>query len=123
MNAIIHRRLADAAQAPAEWGCLTWFASGPLGNSAAQTVGRCVLKPGCGNPRHLHPNCEEVLVVLSGRIRHTVAGGEAELGPGDSVTIPPGIPHQAVNIGEGEAALLICFSSADRRVQGEEPTR
>ena len=119
MNAITLRSVDRAEQLPADWGCLTWFASGVLGNSAAQTVGRCVLKPGCSNPRHLHPNCEEVLVVISGRIRHTVAGGEAELGPGDSVTIPPNIPHQAVNIGTGEAVLFICFSTADRKVQGE----
>lgn len=119
MNAIVTRPAAHAEQHPADWGCLTWFASGALGNSTAQTIGRCVIRPGHGNPRHQHPNCEEVLVVLSGSIRHTSADGEAELGPGDTVTIPPGIPHQAINSGTDDATLLICFSSAERRVQGE----
>ena len=119
MNAIITRPSASAERHEAEWGRLTWFASGALGNSAAQTVGECRIRPGQGNPRHLHPDCEEVLVVLAGRIRHTAADGEAELGPGDTVSIPPGIAHRAVNIGSEDAVLLICFSSANRRVQGE----
>ena len=119
MNAIVTRSAASAERHEAEWGCLTWFASGPLGNSAAQTIGRCLLKPGHGNPRHHHPNCEEILVVMSGRIRHPTADAEAEFGPGDTVTIPAGIPHQAFNIGTDDATLMICFSSAERRVHGE----
>ena len=111
---------AGAQRGGAEWGELTWFANAELGNARDLTVGRCVLRPGCENPRHHHPNCDEVLVVLDGRIRHTLAGGEdAELGPGDTITIPAGLPHRALNVGAGDAVLLIVFSSGNRQVVGE----
>jgi quercetin dioxygenase-like cupin family protein len=115
--------LSPAARAQvvsADWGELTWFASAELGNSSALTVGRCVLRPGRENPRHQHPNCDEVLVVLAGRIRHTLAGGEdTEMGPGDTITIPAGMAHRALNIGREDAVLLITFTSARREVVGE----
>lgn len=103
-----------------EWGDLTWFASGGLGNSNDLTLGRCRIKPGQGNPRHYHPNCAEILVVLQGRVTHTVAGGGvAELGEGDTVTISPNVWHCAKNIGQNDAILLIAFTSADRQTVGE----
>lgn len=102
------------------WGQLTWFADRAQGNSTDITVGRCILKPHQGNPRHCHPNCSEVLVVLSGRITHTDAhGGETEMGPGDTVTIPANLWHHARNLGDTDAVLLIAFSSADRETVGE----
>jgi quercetin dioxygenase-like cupin family protein len=103
-----------------DWGHLTWFANRQLGNSEEMTVGRCVLKAGQSNPRHYHPNCSEILVVIAGRIRHTIEGGqEAEMGPGDTVTVLKNTWHRATNIGDGEAVLFIAFSSADRETIGE----
>jgi quercetin dioxygenase-like cupin family protein len=102
------------------WGQLTWFANRQLGNSADLTVGRCVLRPGESNPRHYHPNCSEVLVVISGRILHTTGPDEERpMSEGDTVTIAPNVWHQARNVGDGEAVLMIAFSSADRETVGE----
>ncbi len=106
-----------------DWGGLTWYAGRELGNSEEITVGRCVLKPGKSNPKHSHPNCAEVLVVLKGRIRHTAEGGEVEMGEGDCVSIQPDFAHQATNLGDSDAVLFIAFSSADREVVGEEDSR
>lgn len=105
-----------------DWGELRWHASGALGNSAEMTLGTARLKPGQANPRHYHPNCSEVLVVVSGAISHTLDAGEtAELGPGDTVTIPEGVPHQARNLSATEeAVMVIAFSSADRQTVMEE---
>jgi quercetin dioxygenase-like cupin family protein len=115
---IITRDHAPAVEE--DWGSLTWYTSAEMGNSEDLTVGKCVLKPGCRNPGHHHPNCSEVLTVMKGRIRHTGPGGEMiEMGVGDTVTIPVGVAHYAVNIGDEDAELFICFSSADRRVVGE----
>src|SRR5687768_14697268 len=98
----------DSEKMAFEWGDLTWFANRALGNSDELTLGRCRLKPGQGNPRHYHPNCSEILVVVKGRIRHTVAGGtEAEMAEGDTVSIPPNTWHCATNIGDEEAVLFI----------------
>jgi quercetin dioxygenase-like cupin family protein len=112
-NAII-LRATEATHVPMESGALTWLASRQLGNSETMTVGRSTLPPGGMNPRHFHPNCEEVLHVLAGRILHTMGDEEAELSPGDTITIPANVVHNARNIGDTEALLLICFSSADR---------
>jgi quercetin dioxygenase-like cupin family protein len=104
----------------ADWGSLTWYASGKLGNSDEITVGKCVIKPGRENPLHSHPNCSEVLVVLNGRISHLIEGGkELELSQGDVITLPPNLPHRARNVGEEDSVLLIAFSSADRQMEGE----
>lgn len=102
------------------WGQLTWFANAKLGNSDEMTVGRCVIRPGQANPAHQHPNCSEVLVVLQGRIAHRIEEGrEVEMGVGDTITVPPHLPHQARNVGEDDAVLYIAFSSADRQTRGE----
>jgi len=111
---------AHAAKSEFDWGNLTWFAGGSLGNSTEMTVGRCILKPGQGNPRHYHPNCSEILVVIRGSIEHTGPdGGKVKMNEGDTVTVPPNIRHHATNIGETEAVLFIAFSSADRQTVGE----
>ena len=111
---------SEAKKSTFDWGNLTWFAGRSLGNSTEMTVGRCVLKPGRSNPRHYHPNCTEILVVIQGSIEHAGPGGKkVKMGAGDTVTIPPNTWHQATNIGDTEAVLFIVFSSADRQTVGE----
>ena len=120
MTEAIVRKATDSETIQADWGTLTWYASGKLGNSADMTVGRCVLKPGQENPVHRHPNCSEVLVVQEGEIEHAIgAGRSVAMACGDAITIPPGLLHNARNTGARDAVLLIAFSSADRRTQGE----
>ncbi len=101
------------------WGRLSWFVSGALGNSETLTVGRALIRPGQSNPRHYHPNCDEVLRVARGRILHTMGDRSVEMNEGDTVSIPMGVPHNARNIGTVDAVLDISFSSADRQVVGE----
>ena len=114
MKKTIVRRASEAEQVRMESGALTWFASRQLGNSETMTVGCATLPPGGMNPRHFHPNCEEVLHVLHGSILHTMDDEEAAMGPGDTVTIPANVVHNARNTGDTDALLFICFSSADR---------
>jgi quercetin dioxygenase-like cupin family protein len=102
-----------------EWGRLIWMVSGALGNSQTMTVGKCFIKPGQANPPHYHPNCDEVLHVLRGRIEHRVDDEFVEMTAGDTISIPTGRIHNARNIGSEEAEFLISFSSADRQVVGE----
>ena len=110
----------DCETIEADWGCLTWYASGKLGNSDEVTVGKCVIRPGCENPLHSHPNCSEILIVLQGKVAHTIEGGEEiELDQGDVITLPANLPHRARNVAEEDAVLLIAFSSADRQTKGE----
>ncbi len=102
-----------------DWGQLYWFANGQIGNSQSMTVGRCIIKPGCANPRHHHPNCEEVLQVMQGTIVHSFEDVEFEMGPGDTIVIPPNVIHNARNVGSEDATMMIAFSSAERQTIGE----
>jgi quercetin dioxygenase-like cupin family protein len=83
------------------------------------TIGRCYIDPGKANPRHYHPNCDEVLHVLHGTIEHSAGDELVTMGPGDTISIPAGILHNARNIGADQAVFVIAFSSADRQVVGE----
>ena len=100
----------------AEWGSLTWFVSAASGSSKALTVGQCVIKPGCCNPLHYHPNCDEVLHVVHGAIRHSMENGATVgMSDGDTISVPANTEHNATNIGDTDAVMFICFSAADRK--------
>ncbi|WP_022885532.1 cupin domain-containing protein [Glaciibacter superstes] len=101
------------------WGHLEWMVSGALENSDTLTMGKCFIQPGQNNPVHHHPNCDEVLHVISGRIRHRVGDEYVEMAAGDTISIPKGAIHNAANIGDEPCELLICFDTAYREVVGE----
>jgi quercetin dioxygenase-like cupin family protein len=111
-------KAADCKPLPQSWGELVWYTSAAQGNSRTMTTGLAVILPGKSNPVHFHPNCDEVLHVIRGRITHTMDGESAEMTVGDTVSIPVGTLHNATNIGEEVALLSIAFSSAYRQVIG-----
>lgn len=117
-SVVVHR--GEDKVLPQTWGELTWYVSADQHSSATMTVGKCVLRPGQQNPRHYHPNCDEVLHVLSGTIVQSLEDGRTEImKAGDTVSIPAGVHHSAKNIGTEDAVLFIAFSSAHRQVIGE----
>ena len=110
--------VTDAAQLPAEsfpWGTLKWLCNAKLFPGAQQTVGLATTLPGQRNPVHFHPNCEEVLHVISGRGTHSVEGQTVELKAGMTIRIPAGMKHNLVNTGAEPLVTLISFSSGDRK--------
>ena len=102
-----------------EWGRLVWMVSGALGSSEKLTVGRCFINPGQANPRHYHPNCDEVLHVIRGTIEHSVDDATFPMSAGDIVSIPQGSVHNARNVGTDEAEFVIVFNTPDRQTVGE----
>ena len=96
------------------WGHMTWMVSGELGNASEMTFGRVTIKPGNCNPRHCHPTCEEVLHLLSGELEHSLGDQRIRMSAGDSIVIPAGVFHNAVNVGDVPADMIVCFSSAQR---------
>jgi uncharacterized cupin superfamily protein len=46
------------------------------------------IKAGQANPRHRHPNCDEILHLISGRLEHTLGDERMILELGDSISIP-----------------------------------
>jgi quercetin dioxygenase-like cupin family protein/type 1 glutamine amidotransferase len=112
-------RQSDAVVERYSWGELQWFASRALGDSASTTLGRATIYPGQSNPLHRHPNCEEVLHVLEGRISQQVGDEKYELRAGDTVVVPQGVLHSTRNIGTSNAVVLIAYPTADRLTAGE----
>ena len=113
-------RVADHETEDTPWGRLVWMVSGKQGNSETMTVGRCYIAPGQENPRHYHPNCDEILHVLEGTIEHTFDDETVPMSAGDTISIPSGVLHNARNVGDSEAVFVITFSSADRQAVGED---
>ena len=96
------------------WGRLDWLVSGELDPGAELTFGVVTINPGEANPLHLHPNCEEVLYVLSGTCDHVLGDRTIKLGPGGVIRIPRNVPHHAKTTGDEPLIAVIAFSSADR---------
>lgn len=71
-----------------------------------------ILAGSAPGPYHLHTSAENVYHVLDGRVRIRIDGVDHDAGPGDTVFIPPGVPHSATNIGEGDARLLEIYAPA-----------
>jgi quercetin dioxygenase-like cupin family protein len=106
-----------SSQAPVEafdWGALQWLAGGRTVPGCEQTFGVSRIGPGQKNPLHYHPNCEEILYVVSGRCDHTFDGETASLEAGDAIVIPQGVRHNLVNTGDTDVVCIISFSSPDR---------
>lgn len=62
-------------------------------------VGRLRFEPGEGAVEHAHPQ-EQVVVVLSGRLRVELPGESGEIGPGEGFHAPPGVRHRVTAIEE-----------------------
>lgn len=102
------------------WGTLQWLITGKAKTSDTMTVGRVTIAAGHKNPNHYHPNCSEILYLISGQLEHTLPDGSyVAMHPGDSIVIPTGIWHHARNIGEEEAVVLVMFDSSNRETIGE----
>jgi len=110
---------ANAHRVEEDWGSLTWLASQKIGNAQSLTLGRVVIRKGKSNPRHSHPNCEEVLYLLRGRLEHTVGEEKVILEPGDTITLDAGIPHNATSIGDEDADMIVAYSSGTRGFRPE----
>ncbi len=119
MSVAIVLKAANSTTSEFAWGKLQWFAGRGLANSEDMTVGECTIYPGQQNPLHSHPNCEEVLHLLTGTIEHTANEERYVLTAGDTITVPRHVRHNARNIGETTALMSIAFSSADRQMQPE----
>ncbi len=110
-------KLSEGELIDQPWGRLTWLASRKIGNSATMTFGRVVIPADQTNPRHRHPNCDEILHLLSGRLEHSLGDSRFILEPGDTISIPAGEWHNARALDGADAEMVICFSSADRETE------
>ena len=57
-------------------------------------------------PMHVHPRQVTSAQVVSGTFRFLVAGREQHVGPGETITIPAGMPHRFWNDGNADAVAI-----------------
>jgi mannose-6-phosphate isomerase-like protein (cupin superfamily) len=73
-----------------------------------RTVGFLGVRPGGAVVgEHVHPTITERFRVVSGRLCVRINGAESILGPGDEVTVPPGVSHDWWNAGDTEAQVVV----------------
>ena len=104
---------SDSLQFP--WGAIKWLCNDEIDSEAEMTFGLVFLNVGESNPLHFHPNCEELLYVLSGECNHRLGDDAFEMRAGSMIRIPRGVKHNAVNTGWQPVTMIVCYSAADRQ--------
>ena len=82
-----------------DWSCIPMELLSPLINrqfisTENVTVARFFLRKGASVPEHSHPN-EQIAFVLSGKMRFVMQDKDITLAPGETLCIPPNVPHRA----------------------------
>lgn len=67
---------------------------------------------GVAEPEHVHPLQESSAHVIAGRLRFVIAGREHIVRPGETVTIPAGVPHHFTNDSDEDAVAIQEFRPA-----------
>jgi len=97
-----------------DWGSLAWMVNSRLVEGAEMTVGLVTINAGYSNPPHVHPNCEEIVYIISGRCDQFLAGERSSLQVGQGLVIPRGVEHYSTNTGDEPLVVLVCYSSPNR---------
>ena len=112
--------VSDENSVMLSWGQIAWLVGASQMPDAEQTFGIVTIYPNQRNPLHSHPNCEELLYVVSGTCEHKLGDEVFNVEPGCVVRIPRGVPHWARCTSDEPLVATICFSSPDRRTDSYE---
>ena len=82
-----------------DWSCIPTELLSPLVqrqfvSTDNVTVARFFLHKGATVPEHKHPN-EQIAFVLSGALKFTFPDKSVTIRPGETLCIPPNVPHSA----------------------------
>ena len=113
---LVVQHLDRAEEVKYPWGTIRWLMSSKIDHGSAQTLGIVQINPGQHNQLHSHPNCEEILYVLSGEAEQVVGNKRVTTRAGDLIRVPIGVPHQAIVKGNEPFRAVISYSSGDRQV-------
>jgi mannose-6-phosphate isomerase-like protein (cupin superfamily) len=113
---LIVQHLDTAEEVKYPWGSIRWLMNSKIDSGSAQTLGIVQINTGRHNTLHSHPNCEEILYVLSGTAEHVVGNKKVTLHPGDLIRVPVGVLHQAFVVGNEPLRAVISYSSGDRKM-------
>lgn len=97
-----------------DWGTMDWLADDKTHADLGLSLARMTVAPGKTSPSHSHPNCNEVIHVLSGTIRERIDSEWQTASSGETLIIPSGTIHQTECIGQVPAILMIAYSDGMR---------
>ena len=111
-----------------DWGRLRWLSNPPSTGAKDLTVINVTLAPGKGHDFHKHPDQEEVIYVVTGKVEQWVDREKRILAAGDSAFLPAGTVHASFNVGGTDANIVAilgpCVGEKGYEVvdvAGEEP--
>jgi len=94
------------------WGPHEWLARAGLTESRLLQLVRVTMPPGKAHRFHRHPAMEELLYVVSGRVRQYVGREARVLGPGEVAHVPVNEVHGSYNVFETPLVFLAILSPA-----------
>lgn len=108
------RRDAGSHMERRDFGAVEWVVAQDRPEGAEQTLAVAVFDPGGSNAEHVHPNAEEIVMVLEGEVKHTLGSEATTLRAGDVLVVPRDAPHRIINASGAPCRMVIIFSSPDR---------
>ena len=84
-----------------------------LGGGNKNMLGYSVFKPGIDTRQKIHTEAEELAYVVSGSGKITMGKELVPFSRGDSMFIPPGVPHGVRNDGTEDVVMVFVFSSPE----------
>jgi mannose-6-phosphate isomerase-like protein (cupin superfamily) len=82
----------------------------PQTGSEEFMAGITIFEPGEASSYHIHPDSEEIKLVLTGSGLVVSEGEEAPFGPGQAMWVPKGVYHQHKNTGLEPLKLLWVYT-------------
>lgn len=91
-------------------------ANGPTITGEQLEMGYYTEPKGSGAHAHHHPS-EQIILVLAGRLRMTIAGETRDVGPGEVALIPGGVVHEQKALEDG-TRFVSCKRSTGTELTG-----
>jgi quercetin dioxygenase-like cupin family protein len=99
-----------------EWGSMQWLVNAEIFANANVTFGYVEINAGKNNPLHYHPNSDEVLHLLQGELHHRIGDEIIHIKAGDTIFVPQGVRHNAVNKGTVTARMFVTYPTGYREI-------
>ena len=100
----------DIEREQLDWGGLGWISRPSVTGAKQLTVMDVTLEPGHGHDFHKHPQQDELITVLAGRIEQWIGEEKSILEAGDSVYLDADVVHASFNVGDVPARLFVVLA-------------
>lgn len=107
-------KAGDRIENPVTGEKMTFLLTGAETGGELLRIDMAVRPGGFVTGEHIHPHQEERFQVASGRITLRAGDRERRYGAGDTVTIPPGVPHAWWNSGSDDLRVIVEVRPAGR---------